>query len=76
MSIDDIFDEWPKESLSPIHPKKRIMTEHQFDFSTEGFPHSTEELGEQTWFVNTIREKSRQAHIKVTTKIVMTLRIH
>ncbi len=45
MNGDDIFDEWPKESLSPIHPKKRIMTEHQFDSSTEGFPHELHRVG-------------------------------
>ncbi len=39
LSLDDIFDGCPKESLSPIPPKGRIMTEYRFDFSPEGFPH-------------------------------------
>jgi hypothetical protein len=45
LSLDDIFDERPKESLSPIHPKKSIMTEHQFDFSPEGFPQELYRVG-------------------------------
>jgi hypothetical protein len=45
LSLDNILAEWPKESFSPLHPKKRIMTEHQFDFSTEGFPHELYRVG-------------------------------
>ncbi len=35
LSLDDLLEDWPPESLSPLHPKRRIITESQFDFSSE-----------------------------------------
>ncbi len=45
LSLDDIMKDWPTESFCPIRPKKRIMTESQFDFSNERFPHELYRVG-------------------------------
>jgi hypothetical protein len=50
------MQDWPKESFCPIHPKKRIITESQFDFSNEGFPHELYRVGG----ANTVREYSQR----------------